>query len=66
VKEVSVGSGLSDASLGLQLRYEITRKIAPYVEVSYGRLFGDTSDYAKLNGEDRNDSSVTAGIRLMF
>ena len=66
VKELEVGSGLSDVSLGLQLRYEITRKIAPYVEVSYGRLFGDTADYANSNGEDRNDSSVTAGIRLMF
>lgn len=66
VKELGVGSGLSDASLGLQLRYEVTRKIAPYVEVSYGRLFGDTADYAQSRGEDRNDSSVTAGIRLMF
>ena len=66
VKELEVGSGLSDVSLGLQLRYEITRKIAPYVEVSYGRVFGDTADYANSNGEDRNDSSVTAGIRLMF
>lgn len=66
VKEVDVGSGLSDASLGLQLRYEITRKIAPYVEVSYERLFGDTADMADVKGEDPSGSTITAGIRLMF
>lgn len=66
VKKLEVGSGLSDGKLGLQLRYEATRKFAPYVEVSYSRLFGGTADYAQMRGESRNDNTITAGIRLMF
>lgn len=66
VKELDVGSGMADANIGLQLRYEITRKVAPYIEVSYESLFGDTADIADANGEHASDSTITAGIRLMF
>jgi len=66
VEELEVGSGLSDVSLGLQLRYEVTRQFAPYIELDYGRLFGGTADYAQSHGEDRNDNSITAGVRLLF
>ena len=61
-----MGSGLSDANIGLQLRYEITRKIAPYIEVSYESLYGKTADIADAKGEHTSDSTITAGIRLMF
>jgi copper resistance protein B len=61
-----VGKGLSDATIGLQLRYEIQRKIAPYIDISYDRLFGKTADIAESNGNNRNDNAVTIGIRLLF
>ncbi len=66
VKALEVGSGLSDAKLGLQLRYEITRKFAPYIAVEYERSYGETVDYAKRRGEDDSDSTITAGVRLLF
>ena len=66
VKERDVGAGLSDVSVGLQLRYEITRKFAPYIEVSYDSLYGDTADMADAKGEHTSERSMTAGIRLMF
>jgi copper resistance protein B len=66
VKELGVGSGLSDATIGLQLRYEITRKFSPYIELSYDGLYGDTADIADAKGEPTSDSLITAGIRLMF
>ena len=66
VKDLDMGSGLSDASAGLQLRYEITRKFAPYIEVSYESLFGETADIADAKGEHTSDSTITAGIRFMF
>jgi copper resistance protein B len=66
VKELEVGSGLSDVSIGLQLRYEITRKIAPYIEVSYESVFSDTADIADAKGEHTSGSAINAGIRLMF
>ena len=66
VKELEIGSGLSDTKLGLQLRYEITRKFAPYIAVEYERLYGDTADYANRRGEDSSDSTIKAGVRLLF
>ena len=44
--EVGIGSGLSDGSLGLRLRYEFTRQFAPYVGVEYSSKFGKTADFA--------------------
>ena len=39
-----LGSGLSDASLGIRLRYEFTRQLAPYVGVEWKTTFGGTAD----------------------
>lgn len=66
VEEQDIGAGLSSAELGLQTRYEITRKFAPYLDLRYERKFGETSSIAKNHGED-NDNFITAiGLRLMF
>lgn len=66
VTNQGVGKGLSDASVGLQLRYEIVRKIAPYIDVSYDRLFGKTADIVEKNGGNRSDSAVNIGMRFIF
>ena len=64
--ERGIGSGLSEAELGLRLRYEITRKFAPYIGVSYGRKFGNTADLARRAGEDVNETRFVVGIRMWF
>lgn len=66
VEDQEVGAGLANAEIGLQTRYEITRKFAPYVDVRYERKFGETSSIAKTNGEDNDDFIASLGIRLMF
>lgn len=66
VPEQGMGAGLADAQIGLQTRYEITRKFAPYIDVSYERKFGETSRMAKANGESKDDFIAAVGIRLMF
>ncbi len=66
VPEQKVGTGLSQAEIGLQARYEFTRKFAPYVSVGYERLIGETSSIAKSNHEDNDAIVYTFGIRLMF
>jgi len=66
VPEQDVGAGLADAELGLQTRYEITRKFAPYVDVHYERKFGETSSIAKDHGENNDDFVASVGLRLMF
>ncbi len=64
--ENDAGAGLGEAKIGLQTRYEITRKFAPYVDVHYGRKFGETGSIAEKIGEDKNELIGSIGLRLMF
>ncbi|MGH8271855.1 MAG: copper resistance protein B, partial [Gammaproteobacteria bacterium] len=61
-----IGSGLSDASLGLRLRYEFSRKFAPFVGVEYTRTFGRTSDYRRADGGRTSDTVLLVGLRAWF
>lgn len=61
-----IGSGLSDAQIGLRLRYEIKREFAPYFGVMWTRLFGDTADFARAHGDVRGDIQFVAGLRMWF
>ena len=63
---VGVGSGLSDMELGLRLRYEIVREFAPYVGVNWWKKFGNTADYAELDGAETSDVEFVMGFRLWF
>ena len=65
-REIGVGAGLSDAELGLRLRYDIRREFAPYVGVQYRRAFGRTRDYLRDEGEDAGSWSLLTGVRLWF
>lgn len=61
-----IGSGLSDATLGLRLRYEVTRQFAPYVGVEFARTFGQTAELARDAGEPAFDPRFVAGVRFWF
>lgn len=61
-----VGAGLSDAEVGLRLRYEVRREFAPYVGVVWSRKFGDTADFARSAGEDVEDVRGVVGLRAWF
>lgn len=64
--ERGLGSGLSDMTAGLRLRYEIRREFAAYVGIEWAGLFGDTADNARAAGQTDNDSRVLAGLRFWF
>jgi copper resistance protein B len=66
VPEQAIGAGISDGKIGLQTRYEITRKFAPYIDVHYGQKFGETSSIARKTGEDNDELIGAVGLRLMF
>lgn len=61
-----IGAGLTDAEFGLRLRYEITRRFAPYVGVSYEAKIGRTADYARADGQRPTSTSLVAGVRFGF
>ncbi len=61
-----IGAGLTDAELGLRLRYEITRRLAPYVGVSYEAKIGRTADYIRAAGQRPTSTSLVVGVRFGF
>jgi copper resistance protein B len=66
VRERGIGRGISTIEPGLRLRYEITRKFAPYVGVNWERALGETADLAREEGEDVSNLALVAGVRLWF
>ena len=61
-----VGSGLSDLDIGLRLRYEIDRKFAPYVGVTYEKKFGQTGKFAAASGGNTDALRVAVGVRAWY
>ncbi|SEN52273.1 copper resistance protein B [Sphingomonas gellani] len=61
-----IGSGLVDAEFGLRLRYEVARKFAPYVGVSWERRFSASRRLARLAGEDTGGVTMALGLRGWF
>ncbi len=64
--EYGLGSGLSDAAIGLRLRYEINRQFAPYIGVEWSGAYGDTADYQRAAGQSVSDTQFVAGLRFWF
>ncbi|KAF7957182.1 copper resistance protein CopB [Cupriavidus sp. UYMU48A] len=64
--ETGTGSGLSNGTVGLRLRYEISRQFAPYVGVERYQTFGNTSDMVKAAGGRSGETRFVAGVRLWF
>lgn len=61
-----IGSGLSDASFGLRLRYEFHRQFAPYVGVVWTQRYGGTADFARDERQPAFDRQLVAGLRIWF
>jgi len=65
-RERRIGSGLSSAEVGLRLRYEFSRRFAPYVGVDWKRSLGNTADLVRADGESPFDREIVAGVRIWF
>ncbi len=64
VEDRGIGRGLNDAEIGLRIRYEITREVAPYVGVNWLSRFGETADLARSGGVPRTEARFIVGVRL--
>lgn len=58
VPELGIDAGVTRLSAGLRLRYELTRKLAPYLGIAWDKNYHDAA-------EDEFTSAV-AGIRFWF
>jgi copper resistance protein B len=56
----------SDLDVGIRVRYELRRELAPYVGVSWQRRFGATADFDRAAGASASDIQFLAGVRIWF
>ena len=66
VPTFGIGSGLNDVQIGLRLRYEVRRELAPYLGLSWKRQFGETADLTRAEGGDIDNFAIVAGLRVWF
>lgn len=66
VSKQGVGPGLNDLELGLRLRYEIMRELAPYVGVSWQKRYGGAAQFARERGEEPGGWTLLVGVRAWF
>lgn len=61
-----IGRGLSDAGLGLRLRYEVRRRVAPYIGLDWTRRFGATAGLARQRMQRVSSAAWVAGVRVWW
>ena len=66
VDAYGTGAGLTGMEVGLRLRYEFSRKFAPYVGVSWESALGETANRIESSGGDPDDTLVVAGVKFWF
>ncbi|CAD0306519.1 copper resistance protein B [Xanthomonas hortorum pv. taraxaci] len=62
----NIDNGVEQAEFSLRLRYEITRRFAPYIGWVHSRSFGDTARRTAIEDEPARDSRFVAGVRIWF
>lgn len=60
------GSGLSDLDTGVRLRYEVSRKFAPYVGFAYNGKYGKSASYSRRAGDSTSEPRFIFGLRLWY
>ena len=59
-------SGLNTAQLGLETRYEINKKVMPFIDVAYGYNKGNEETAWQQQSSSENEWLYGAGIRFKF
>ena len=61
-----VGSGVSELDAGLRIRYEFSRKFAPYIGLAYTGTYGQTANFTREEGGNPEDPRFNFGLRLWY
>lgn len=64
--ERRIGSGVSDGQFELRLRYEFTRRFAPYLGFVWEKKFGSSASYARRDGGSAMDHRLVGGVQFFF
>lgn len=66
VPQLGIGAGIDSFEIGVRLRYEIIREIAPYIGIEQNWRVGGSADFARAAGEDASVTNYVIGIRYWF
>ncbi|HJU11211.1 MAG TPA: copper resistance protein B [Candidatus Binataceae bacterium] len=61
-----IGSGLSELDAGLRVRYEFSRKLAPYLGFAYTGTYGTTAVFTRRNRGNSDDPRFIFGMRVWY
>lgn len=66
-KEIGKGGFGPTLEIGARLSYDlIDRAVSPYIGVHWERIFGESANLARAEGEESRSVYAVAGFRLMF
>ena len=63
---IQLGSGLARYELGLRLRYEIVKEVAPFIGVSFEQFTGNTANFVAAEGGPTSNLRALVGLKLWF
>lgn len=64
--ELDLGEGFTDVELGARLRYEMNRKFAPYIGVSWESALGETRNIEQGMGSDPDAFYLVTGVKFWY
>jgi copper resistance protein B len=65
-KDNNTGDGINDIEIGLETRYQLTRFFAPYIDIRYKKLVGETAVLAKQQQDDTQETTLRIGVAFRF
>jgi copper resistance protein B len=66
IPDLDLSAGFTSAEVGLRLRYEFSRRFAPYVGVEWTSALGQTRDIRDALGEHTQSTRALIGVRALF
>ena len=63
---IQLGSGLARWEVGLRLRYEIAKEVAPYIGVSFEQFTGTTASLVAAEGGPTSNLRALVGLKVWF
>lgn len=65
-KRYGTGYGMNETDIGLRLRYEFRREIAPYIGVSWLKQYGETVRISRRERETTDSVALVIGLQLWW
>ena len=63
---IQLGSGLARWEVGLRLRYEIVKEVAPFIGVSFEQFTGTTANLVAAQGGPTSNLRALVGLKVWF